>query len=132
MTKILIQQFINMEPQFDMKPHSYKEAIEMKVPKGFDLMIIHKVKMDTFIFLAVSVLAYFCAKYKTFYFILIVFYAVMICHSIVQNNIYGEYIADYLLLSVQLGIISLLSLIEVIKDLPPLKRKVFSHNYRFS
>ena len=48
MTKILIQQFINMEPQFDMKPHSYKEAIEMKVPKGFDLMIIHKVKMDTF------------------------------------------------------------------------------------
>lgn len=48
MTKILIQQFINMEPQFDVKPHSYEEALKMKVPKGFDRMIIHKVAIDTF------------------------------------------------------------------------------------
>lgn len=85
-----------------------------------------------FIFCGISVLSYFLSNYKIFHFILIEIYGTLIYYLNYQNNIYGEYIADYLLLSVQLGIISLLSLIEVIKDLPPLKRKVFSHNYRFS
>ena len=102
---------------------------------NFYLAIEHKALLYivfAFIFLVVSILSYFCAKYNTYHFTLIVFYAVMIWYLIVQNNIYGEYIADYLLLSVQLSIITLLSIIELIKDLSPLKRKVFSYKYRFS
>ena len=85
-----------------------------------------------FIFCSISILSYFLSDYKIFQFILIGIYGTLIYYLNYQNNIYGEYIADYLLLSVQLGIISLLSLIELIKDIPPLKRNVFSHNYRFS
>lgn len=48
MTRITIQQFINRRPQFNRLPRHYQEAIEMEVPAGFDLIIIHKIAENTF------------------------------------------------------------------------------------
>lgn len=42
MTRILIQKFINGQPQFDRVPRLYKDAIEMEIPQGFDLIVIEK------------------------------------------------------------------------------------------
>ena len=72
-----------------------------------------------FIFLAISVLSYFLSDYKIFQFILIGIYGVLIYYLNYQNNIYGKYIYDYLLLIIQLGIMILLSLINVQKETPP-------------
>jgi len=48
MTRIIIQQFVNGKAQFNCHPRHYQEAIEMEVPAGFDLIIIHKVAESTF------------------------------------------------------------------------------------
>ena len=85
-----------------------------------------------FIFCGISVLSYFLSDYKIFYFILIGIYGTLIYYLNTLNDIFGEYIADYRLLMLQVVLILLLSFIELIKDLPPLKRKVFSYKYRFS
>lgn len=89
---------------------------------NFYLAIEHKALLYivfAFIFLALSVLSYYLSHYRLFHFILIGFYGVSIWNLFIQNSIYGEYIYDYLLLIIQLGIMILLSLIDMIKETPP-------------
>ena len=54
MTRILIQKFIGGQPQFDQVPRLYKDAIEMEVPAGFDLIVIQRITKNTFNIYGVS------------------------------------------------------------------------------
>lgn len=53
MTRILIQKFINGQPQFDRVPRLYKDAIEMEIP-GFDLIVIERIGSNSFSVLGIS------------------------------------------------------------------------------
>lgn len=89
---------------------------------NFYLAIEHKALIYivfAFIFLAVSVLSYYLSHYRLYHFILIGIYGTLIYYLNYQNNIFGEYIADYRLLMLQVVLILLLSLIDMIKETPP-------------
>ena len=54
MTRILIQKFINGQPQFDRVPRLYKDTIEMEIPAGFDLIVIERTGSDSFSILGIA------------------------------------------------------------------------------
>lgn len=47
MIRVLLQVFRDGRSVYDNYPHTEKELIELKVPEGYECILIHKVAQDT-------------------------------------------------------------------------------------
>ena len=47
MIRVLLQVFRDGRSVYDNYPHTEQELIELKVPEGFECILVHKVAQDT-------------------------------------------------------------------------------------